>query len=151
MQKLRVIPAAIAVFAIASFPAAAQNAATVQVAQSEEHGQYLADGDGRALYMFTTDTQGQGDAQAQISCTGECLERWPPFYSEGEPNAGEMANAEMLGTVEHDGRMMITYNGWPLYYFFQDQGQGQTLGQDVQGFGGEWYLVSPQGEPISEE
>jgi hypothetical protein len=41
-------------------------------------------------------------------------ERWPPFYSEGEPKAGKMTDAANLGTVEHDGKTMVTYYCWPL-------------------------------------
>lgn len=129
-------------------PAPAQEAVTVTVAESEEYGQYLADGDGRALYLFTADTQGDGDATAEVSCSEACLDAWPPLYTKGEPQAGEQIDTSMLGTVQHEGRTMVTYNGWPLYYFVRDQGPGQTAGQDVHSFGGGWYLVSPGGEQI---
>src|SRR5687768_13734134 len=36
----------------------AQDAPTVKVAESQEYGQYLTDADGRALYLFESDTQG---------------------------------------------------------------------------------------------
>lgn len=124
----------------------AQDAVTVKVAESQEYGQYLTDADGRALYLFETDTQGQGSTEAKVSCSGECLDRWPPFYSEGEPQAGDMAAAAKLGTIEHVGKMMVTYNGWPLYYFVEDSGPGETKGHDIEEFGGEWYLVTPEGE-----
>ena len=126
--------------------AAAQDAPTVKVAESQEYGQYLTDADGRALYLFESDTQGQGDAEAKVSCSGDCLGRWPPFYADAEPKAGDMADAAKLGTVEHDGNMMVTYNGWPLYYFVDDAGPGDTKGHDIEEFGAEWYLVTPEGE-----
>ncbi len=127
-------------------PALAQEAATVKVAESGEHGKYLADADGRSLYLFESDTRAEGGAKAQISCKDKCLERWPPFYSEGEPKAGDMADAAKLGTVEHDGKMVVTYNGWPLYYFVDDKAPGDTKGHDIEEFGAEWYLVTPEGE-----
>jgi hypothetical protein len=36
---------------------------------------------------------------------------------------------------------------WPLYHFAKDFGREAT-GQDVEDFGGEWYLVTPQGEKV---
>lgn len=128
--------------------APAQEAATVQISQDQEHGSYLTDGEGRALYMFTADTQGMGGTDPTISCSGDCLQAWPPLTSAGEPVAGDMANELMLGTVEHDGETVVTYNGWPLYHFTRDQGPGQTAGQEVESFGGEWYLVSPEGMKV---
>src|SRR5690606_37434905 len=132
-------------------PATVEAAATVNVTQSDEHGQYLTDAEGRALYLFTADTQGGATSEPQVNCEGECLQAWPPLHTDGEPQAGDMADASKLATIDHDGQMMVTYNGWPLYYFEQDQRPGQTEGQDVEGFGGEWYLVTPEGERVSEE
>lgn len=143
-----------AAFVALMFPATtafAQDAVTLTTAQSEEHGTYLADGDGRAVYLFTADTQGTGDTDAQVSCQGECLDAWPPLYTEGEPEAGDQVDSAMLGTVDHQGQMMVTYNGWPLYHFTRDEGAGEPAGQHVESFGGEWYLVSPEGERIEGE
>jgi len=131
--------------------AVAQEAGTVKAAESTEHGQYLTDADGRALYLFEADTKGEGDVAATVSCTGECLDRWPPLHSEGEPQAGEMIDAAKLGTIEHDGGMMVTYNGWPLYYFVEDTAAGDTKGHDIEEFGGEWYLITPEGEKAEDE
>jgi predicted lipoprotein with Yx(FWY)xxD motif len=138
--------AAIAALVLIGAPASAQNAASVKIAESTEHGRYLTDADGRALYLFESDTQGQGGTKARVSCTGECLDRWPPLYSEGEPRAGEMADAAKLGTAGHEGKMIVTYNGWPLYRFVEDTGPGETKGHDIEEFGAEWYLVTPDGE-----
>ena len=147
----RIAIAAAAALMLASSSALAQEPATVQVAESEEYGQYLTDAEGRALYLFTADTQAQGDAAAQVSCSGECLDRWPPLYTDGAPEAGEEVDESLLSTIDFNGQMMVTYNGWPLYYFFQDEGAGETTGQDIQSFGGEWYLVSPDGDAVHEE
>jgi predicted lipoprotein with Yx(FWY)xxD motif len=133
-------------------PQQATGAAQVTVAQSEQYDAYLADADGRALYLFTTDTRGTGGTEAQSACYDACAEAWPPLLTEGEPQAGEQADAALLGTIERqDGATQVTYNGWPLYYFVQDQGPGETTGQDKHGFGGEWYLVTPEGEKVEEQ
>lgn len=65
---------------------------------------------------------------------------------EGEPQAGKGIDASKLGTVEHGGNRIVTYNGWPLYYFAEDTGPGETKGHDIEEFGAEWYLVTPEGE-----
>ncbi|MCC2690620.1 MAG: putative lipoprotein [Rhizobiaceae bacterium] len=146
MDHHQSIYAVVAALLLIGSPASGQDATDVKVAESTDHGRYLTDGDGRALYLFESDTQGQGGAEAQVSCSGECLARWPPFYAEGEPQAGEMADAAKLGTVAHQGQMMVTYNGWPLYYFVEDSGPGETKGHDIEEFGAEWYLITPEGE-----
>jgi len=138
--------AALAALALIGTPALAQDAASVKVAESAEYGRYLTDADGRALYLFEADTQGKGDTAAKVTCSGECLGRWPPFHVEGEPQAGDMADAAKLGTVEHEGNMVVTYNGWPLYHFVEDSGPGETKGHDIEEFGAEWYLLTPEGE-----
>ncbi|ASY66802.1 putative lipoprotein (plasmid) [Sinorhizobium sojae CCBAU 05684] len=150
MRTAVFVSAIACVVALSPNSALSQQAATVKVAESEQHGQYLTDGEGRALYLFTADTQGQADQKPTVSCSGECLQAWPPLYSEGAPQAGDGADAAKLGTAEHAGKMMVTYNGWPLYYFAQDAAAGETKGQDVESFGGEWYLVTPAGEKAGE-
>lgn len=138
--------------ALSSVAFAQEDATTVKVAQSDDYGQYVTDGAGRALYMFSTDTQGQGDTMAQVSCTSDdCLAAWPPLYTQATPQAGDNADSSLLGTIDFKGKKMVTYNGWPLYYFVKDAAAGQTNGQDVKGFGGEWYLVAPDGKPIKKD
>ena len=127
---------------------AAADQAEIQVAQSDQYGPYLADSEGRALYLFTADSQGSGDQEPAVSCSGECLAAWPPLHTTGEPQAGDKVDASKLGTVDHDGQSIVTYNGWPLYYFVKDTQPGQAAGQDIEGFGGEWYLVTPDGEKV---
>lgn len=59
-----------------------------------------------------------------------------------------MDTAKLSTTKRKDGSTQVTYNGWPLYYFAKDQTPGEITGQDVEGFGAEWYLVSPDGEKV---
>lgn len=137
--------------ALAAFaaPATAQDATTITVNESQQYGQYLATGEGRPVYLFTTDTQGTGQQEAGITCTSQdCLEAWPLVTTDGDPVAGEGVDEELLGTTEYEGRTVVTYNGWPLYYFARDEGADAPQGQDIQSFGGEWYLLTPEGEEL---
>lgn len=129
--------------------ALAQSGVDAQLSEqtSSGYGAYVADGQGKTLYMFTTDTQGQGDTQAKSSCYDACAEAWPPLTIEsGNPQVGDQLQQDLVGTFQReDGTTQVTYGGWPLYYFVKDQASGEVNGQDVHGFGGEWYLVAPDG------
>lgn len=124
------------------------NGVRLDVTEQEPYGAYLTDAEGRALYLFTADTQGQSSA-----CYDDCATAWPPLTAETAPSAAAPSlDASLIGTIERrDGSAQVTYNGWPLYYYQQDQGAGQVTGQDVHSFGGEWYLVSPEGTEVHAE
>lgn len=118
--------------------------AALTTAKSNEFGQYVADSEGRALYLFTPDSSGES------SCYEACAQAWPPLFSTGTPKAGDSTiRQDLIGTIKRrDGAMQVTYNGHPLYYYVKDSGAGQVTGQDVKSFGGEWYLLTPQGEKL---
>jgi len=46
------------------------------------------------------------------------------------------------------GAESCDYHGWPLYYFTRDEDADAPQGQDVESFGGEWYLITPDGEKV---
>lgn len=139
----------VALIAAASSVVAAEGTAEIGVGGSEDYGTFLSDGNGRAVYLFTADVQGEGDIKAQSNCYEECAKAWPPLLSEGEPEAGDGVDKSFLGTVKRkDGKMQVTYDGWPLYYFVKDKGAGDVTGQDKHGFGGEWYLIRPDGTRV---
>lgn len=116
---------------------------SVNLADSAEHGQYLADGAGMALYLFVPDAQGVS------TCYDDCATNWPPLTvasADAVPTLGEGLDAALVGTVERDdGTFQVTYNGWPLYYFAGDTEMAQTNGQGV---GGNWYLIDMAGEGV---
>jgi predicted lipoprotein with Yx(FWY)xxD motif len=103
---------------------------------------FLVDQLGRALYLYTADTQNSGSS----ACTAECLTQWQPVVVTGIPQAGNGANAALLGTItREDGTLQATYNGWPLYTYTGDSAPGTTSGQ---GMAGAWFLVSGAGNSI---
>jgi predicted lipoprotein with Yx(FWY)xxD motif len=121
-------------------PAAAEGAATVNLAKNDALGSFLVDGQGMTLYLFTKDSPNT------TVCYDKCAVAWPPLLTTGDTVAGEGVDASLLGTTTRtDGTVQVTYNGWPLYYFEKDKAPGDVLGQDVNGV---WYVVSAAGEQI---
>ena len=108
-------------------------------------GSYVTDAYGRAVYLFTADSAGTS------ACYGPCAERWPPYIApEGEVtvDAPEL-DASRIGSVQREnGANQVTYGGHPLYYFVGDVPDGKATGQDVLEYGGEWYLVAPDGDVL---
>lgn len=133
-------------------PAAAQDAtkpqqaATVQVSKKDRIGAYLTDGKGMSLYMF------EKDAPNHSNCHDDCAKAWPPLLTQGAPSAGAEVDKSKLATIKRpDGTTQVTYAGMPLYYYAKDTAPGDVKGQDIEEFGAEWYLVSPDGKPNESE
>jgi predicted lipoprotein with Yx(FWY)xxD motif len=115
---------------------------TVAVAKSRL-GRILVDGKGITLYDFVKDKGGAS------SCYDACAALWPPLITKGKPHVGRGVRASLLGTTKRkDGKLEVTYNHHPLYYFVTDRKPGQTTGQGVNQFGGPWWVLSPAGAEI---
>jgi predicted lipoprotein with Yx(FWY)xxD motif len=112
-------------------------------------GEILADRKGFALYLFTRDQEEAPPGGAEESrCYGNCAEAWPVLRKRGKLRAGAGVSRDLLATTRRNGDRQVTYNGHPLYYYVGDTRPEQVLCQDVQEFGGRWYVVKPDGEPI---
>ncbi|HET7321833.1 MAG TPA: hypothetical protein VFI96_05000, partial [Longimicrobiaceae bacterium] len=103
------VPAAPTGMPDTTMPAAppVEGGATLTVANSPEYGSYLADGQGRALYLFTSDKAGES------SCTDACAQAWPPYVTaQGTPTAGSAeVQASLISTVQRaDGSTQVVYN-----------------------------------------
>ena len=123
-----------------STPAAASGAVSIKTATGKP-GTFLVDSSGRSLYLF------EADKSSTSTCNGACAAAWPPLTTTGAPTAGTGVKANLLGTSKRDdGKMEVTYNGHPLYYFANDSAPGDIKGQGVDAFGAEWYAVSPDGK-----
>ena len=115
---------------------------TVAVAKSRL-GSILVDSRGITLYDFVKDKRGTS------SCYGACAALWPPLITKGKPHAGHGVRASLLGTTRRkDGKLEVTYNHHPLYYYVSDRKPGQTTGQRLNQFGGLWWVLSPSGKEI---
>jgi predicted lipoprotein with Yx(FWY)xxD motif len=118
----------------------AGSGSVVEVTDSE-YGEILVDSDGRTLYSFDKESTDRSE------CFGACAEAWPPFYTKGEPQAASGVKQDLLGTTDHEGKDLVTYDGHPLYYYV-NEGPNEVLCQGVEEFGGLWLVVAPSGDVI---
>jgi predicted lipoprotein with Yx(FWY)xxD motif len=113
--------------------------ATVAVATTSL-GDVLVDAEGRTLYMFDPDKQGES------TCYDQCAQAWPPLTVEGDPVGGEGIDDSLLGVVDRtDGSQQVTYGDWPLYYFAKDAAPGDVTGQGVNQV---WWVIDAEGQPV---
>jgi len=105
-------------------------------------GDYLTDGQGRTMYVFTADKHG-GSA-----CDDACAKAWPPVITDGAVMFGGDVKPSDLDTIKRGKQRQATYNGMPLYFFARDKSSGSLAGEGIKHFGGTWYVVSPDGHPI---
>lgn len=114
-------------------------------------GSYLSDKNGRSLYFFATDANGQA------SCTGGCEALWPAFTVDNltaDKLATGLTFSDFATITTASGKKQVTYKGWPLYYYAPvSQGDaygnggantpevaGKTTGDGV---GGVWFIAKP--------
>jgi predicted lipoprotein with Yx(FWY)xxD motif len=125
--------------------AAKKPSITIGVASSKL-GNIMVDDKGLSLYMFTP------DARNVSVCEGQCLVAWPPIMLGKDDTLADVElkgdlRRSLLGVaMRENGTRQVTYNGWPLYYWFRDAKAGDVLGQWV---GNVWFVLSPDGAPIS--
>jgi predicted lipoprotein with Yx(FWY)xxD motif len=113
-------------------------------ATSEEYGEYLTDGDGRALYVSAIDPPGESE------CTDACLQEWPIVSVDDDREIGEGVDEQLVGAIERDDLPddsfeQVTYRDKPLHYHVQDELPEQVTGQ---GTDDQWFLISPDGVEI---
>ncbi len=113
---------------------------TIKTASKQGIANYIVDGNGMTLYYFTRDAQGIGGSAPTSTCIGGCTDIWPVFYA-GEIKIPSNLDTNDFSTITRgNGDMQTTYKGWPLYYYYLDTKQGDTIGHGVDGT---WYIVAP--------
>jgi predicted lipoprotein with Yx(FWY)xxD motif len=124
--------------------APAAHSGTVLGTASTPLGTILVDGHGRTVYEFASDSKDTS------TCTGPCLTYWPIVTA---PAAVPAAIPGITGTVgsfaRPDGGTQATVNGLPLYTYAADTAPGMTTGQGSTGSGAKWWVVAPDGTPIT--
>lgn len=115
-------------------------ARTTLTVRTTQFGRVLFDGRGQVLYGFTRDRRG-----GPSRCYGACATAWPVYFAKDGVRAGTGVKQSEIGTTRRrDGRLQVTYNGWPLYYYAHE-GPGEVKCQNVDQFGGLWLVVRPNG------
>jgi predicted lipoprotein with Yx(FWY)xxD motif len=132
---MRIVLAGIALAAVF---ASAPDRGTLIVRPSD-YGPVLFDGRGYALYAFTK------DPKRRSTCFGACAAAWPPYLVARPPRAGRGVKAALLGTIKRAGRLQVTYNGRPLYYYRGDSKPGEIRCQNVLEYGGLWLVARANG------
>lgn len=120
-----------------------ETTATVQVTETEAYGEILTGPDGETLYLFESDEQGAGVS----TCQDGCADSWPPLTAEGDPTAGEGVGTALDAFEREDGDTQVTANGWPLYYYSNDEAPGDIEGQGVNDV---WFVLDATGTPVRE-
>jgi predicted lipoprotein with Yx(FWY)xxD motif len=111
--------------------------------RNTRYGRILFDGRDRVLYGFTRDRRG-----GLSTCYGACARAWPVYFSRGRVRAMSGVRQSLIGTVRRrNGRVQVTYNGWPLYYYAHE-GPREVKCQNVDEFGGLWLVVRPNGRLV---
>jgi predicted lipoprotein with Yx(FWY)xxD motif len=114
---------------------------SITVFEDPKLGKILVGDGGMTLYIFTK------DGPNQSNCDANCLNKWPPLLATGTPVLGAGVDPALIGTAPlADGRIIVTYKGMPLYYWYKDAKPGDTNGQGV---GSVWYVVAPDGSVVS--
>jgi predicted lipoprotein with Yx(FWY)xxD motif len=114
-------------------------------------GSYLSDKNGRSLYFFATDANGQA------SCTGGCEALWPAFFIDNltadKLDTG-LTLSDFAAITTTSGKKQLSYKGWPLYYYAPvsagdgyghagtntPESAGKTTGDGVDGV---WFIAKP--------
>jgi predicted lipoprotein with Yx(FWY)xxD motif len=112
-------------------------------------GMVVVDGSGHTVYVLTSG----GNKNVPCDDASGCTKVWPDLplpAGTTAATAGSGLQASLLSTMKlSDGETYPTYNGYLVYEYSGDTGQGQGHGQGIKSFGGTWYALSPAGTPVT--
>jgi predicted lipoprotein with Yx(FWY)xxD motif len=129
-----------AIVAVTTSAQAMPSAAARLTARSTQYGKALFGPSGKVVYVFGAD-------RGSSSRCGVCAKAWPPLLTNGAPLAGAGVETKLLGTTKRkDGRLQVTYNRHPLYYYEADK-VGKIMCQHANMHGGLWLIIKPNGQP----
>ena len=142
MFKLRNLLFLLVIVLLVAIPVAAQDGPTLGLSSSDALGKYLVGPNGMTLYTFSPDPLNDS------FCYDKCATAWPPLVVD---SADKITVADgipgAVGTITRkDNTLQVTYNGFPLYYWFKDAKVGDTTGHRV---GNVWWIVPPATVSIS--
>jgi predicted lipoprotein with Yx(FWY)xxD motif len=145
LKTLALVAGCALALGVVTAAAGSESTAVVKV-EKTKIGKVVTNSKGFTLYMF------RKDHAHKSSCYGSCAKFWPPLLTTGKPSAGRGAKAALLGTTKRtDGKLQVTYKGYPVYTFALDKKPGQTNGEGLKEFGANWYALTPTGVVIDRD
>jgi predicted lipoprotein with Yx(FWY)xxD motif len=115
-------------------PPVTNPAVSFQIKNDAHFGSVITDGNGKTLYFFSPDANGNS------ACTAGCLAIWPVSYSASPTFGTGLAASDFASITRGDGNKQTTYKGWPLYTYVGDATAGNINGDGVQGI---WFVAKP--------
>ncbi|GAA2398209.1 SCO0930 family lipoprotein [Actinomadura vinacea] len=115
----------------------------LKVRKDPRLGTIVTDGKGRVMYRFDK------DRPKTTNCYGDCKKAWPVVqFTNWKKLKVEGIDRDLVDFIERkdDGTCQVTIDGWPMYYYAEDEQPGDAKGQGAQNV---WWVVSPQGDKIT--
>ncbi|HEX8865595.1 MAG TPA: hypothetical protein VF821_08055 [Lentzea sp.] len=112
------------------------------IANTDQMGWFITDGDGLPLYRFDKDTP----KPSKSNCEGECAKTWKPVPADKPAMATGVDPISMGSVTRADGTKQLTIAGYPQYTYAEDKAAGDMKGQ---GKGGTWWVTAPNGAKIT--
>ena len=104
---------------------------------------YITDGEGRTLYGFVQDTNNNNN-YTNPDFSNDLV--WPIFEIDLERVPSILDPAD-FGAIDVFGKTQLTYKGWPMYYFGQDEARGDNKGISFPG-PGIWPILNIDTTPL---
>lgn len=130
--RIALIALALTALLVPAFAGAAKTKTVAKLADSAAFDKLIVTNlKGRTLYTLSSE-------KSKIVCVDACLDSWPPLIV---PAGVKPKGPVPLSTEKRpDGRMQVTWKGFPLYTFSGDKKPGDTNGEGLRG-GGVWHVV----------
>ncbi|MGW5498741.1 SCO0930 family lipoprotein [Streptomyces olivaceoviridis] len=111
---------------------------TILTAQRSAQGLVVASGDGRTIYVNSTDRS----EPSTVQCTGTCSDGFTPVPAgTGGITIKGLASSDIGSVRRPDGTTQMTLVGFPLYTSTKDTKPGDTAGGGMPG----WFTISLDG------
>jgi predicted lipoprotein with Yx(FWY)xxD motif len=118
---------------------------TLDSANAGSLGTVLVDGNGRTVYVLTA------PGKKNLPCSAACTAIWPDLplpKGQSVDTVGMGLDYSLLGTMKVGSETYPTYNGYVYYEYSGDTAPGQANGEGIKSFGGTWYALTADGEPV---
>jgi predicted lipoprotein with Yx(FWY)xxD motif len=101
----------------------------IMIMRDKTNPRYIADGNGRTLYVFAEDTIGTAGSDPISTCVGTCLAEHPPLLKNRINAVSSLPPDDLSLFVRPDmGRQQVAYKGAPLYLSAADMRSGEQKG-----------------------